>query len=129
MVRDGKVLVVQRASDDDSYPNLWELPSGKKEPMELVTESVVREVKEEVGLEVKVLDVVATFNFVVEKPEETRDFTQLIFAVEETVKNEVKLSQEHQDFKWITKGELDSLNISKETKEAISKVFKYLNSI
>lgn len=126
VIRDGKILVVQRALDDDSYPGLWELPSGKKEPLELVTDSVTREVREETGLSVKPLDVVFTFNFTVEKPEEIRDFTQLIFAVEETDQKEVVLSEEHTEFKWINQEELDTLNISNETKAGIRKVFEYL---
>lgn len=127
VVREGKILVVQRALDDDSYPGLWELPSGKKEPLESVTDAVTREVREETQLEVKPLDVVFTFNFTVEKPDEIRDFTQLIFAVEEVAEKEVVLSEEHKEFKWITQDELDTLNISDETKAGIKKVFAYLS--
>lgn len=129
VVKNNKILVVKRASDDDSYPNLWELPSGKKEPLEKVTDSVVREVFEETGLKVKVLDTIFSFNFSIEKESEIKDFTQIIFAVETVGENQVELSGEHQEFKWIAESELDSLNISEETKEGIKKAFNYSRSL
>lgn len=33
---DDKVLIVQRNSNEDIFPDLWELPSGKKEDLEIV---------------------------------------------------------------------------------------------
>lgn len=129
VVKNNKILVVKRASDDDSYPNLWELPSGKKEPLEKVTDSVVREVFEETGLRVKVLDTIFSFNFSIEKENEIKDFTQIIFAVETVGETQVELSGEHQDYKWIAESELDSLNISEETKEGIKKAFNYSRSL
>lgn len=31
IIQDSKVLIVQRSSNEEAYPNLWEVPSGKKE--------------------------------------------------------------------------------------------------
>lgn len=36
IISNSKVLIVQRAADEEVYPNLWEVPSGKKEPMEKI---------------------------------------------------------------------------------------------
>lgn len=129
IIKDKKILVIQRSSNDDSFPNLWELPSGKKEPLEKATDSVVREVFEETGLKVMVKDVIFTFNFIIEKETEIKDFTQIIFAVEIVGDSQVKLSDEHQGFRWIGESELDSLNISEETKEGIKKAFNYSNGL
>lgn len=123
IIHNGKILILQRSSDDDIFPNLWELPSGKKEPMEKVEDAVAREVLEETGLSVSVDSILDTFNFLVEKPEEIRDFTQLVFAVRPDKNVDVKISSEHQDFRWIDKNELENFNISKETKAAIRKAF------
>ena len=64
VVRQGeRVLVIQRGQDVPG-PGYWALPSGKVEPGEAQDMTVVREVREEVGLEVrpigKVWECVAT---------------------------------------------------------------------
>ena len=50
--RDGKVLLVKRKN----YPSkgYWALPGGRVEYGESVTETVIREIKEETGLDIKV---------------------------------------------------------------------------
>jgi 8-oxo-dGTP diphosphatase len=51
--KDGCFLITQR-KDDDSFGGFWELPGGKKEPTESLKECVVRELKEELDIEVEV---------------------------------------------------------------------------
>jgi 8-oxo-dGTP diphosphatase len=51
LVRRGEqVLLVRQQGPDDPQPN-WALPGGVVEPGELVTEALVRELREETGLE------------------------------------------------------------------------------
>lgn len=120
----GKVLVIQRAADDESFPGLWEIPSGKREEFEKTTDGVKREVKEETGLDVEVGSPVGVFDFRTEKVDEIRNATQISFLVKPIGKVEVKLSSEHQNFTWIDESEINTYNISKETKEIILKAFK-----
>lgn len=128
LIKDEMILILRRSLNDDVYPGLWELPSGKKEPLESVWDSVVREVKEETGIDVTALDVVSTFNFEVDKPDEIRDVTQIVFLVEPTVSISVTISNEHDEFKWIKKDEMKNYNLSKETQTAIEKAFLYLTT-
>ncbi len=53
--RRGKMLI-DRRKPQGLLGGLWELPGGKVEPGETPAQAVVREVKEEVGLEVEVLE-------------------------------------------------------------------------
>lgn len=123
IINDSKILIIQRAASEEAYPNLWEVPSGKKEPMEKIGDTVIREVYEETGLKTKVIKVVDVFNFMVEKTNEIRDVTQINFLLKMSEESEVKLSTEHQNFAWITKDELNKYNLSKETKNSIAKAF------
>ena len=123
IVHDNKVLIVQRASDEEAYPDLWEVPSGKKEPLEKVTDAVLREVKEETGLTAEIIKMVDVFNFSVEKPDETRDVTQINFLLKLIGNSEVKLSNEHQNFAWISKDEINNYNLNEETKTSIKLSF------
>ncbi len=46
-----KILITQRAQLAP-YGGLWEFPGGKLEPNELASSALIREIKEEVGLDV-----------------------------------------------------------------------------
>ncbi len=124
VVNNNKVLVVQRSSDEDILPNLWEFPSGKKEPLEKVKDAAKREVKEETGLDVKIGKPITVFNFGWEKENEIRDATEIVFLGKIEGKDKVKISSEHQDFAWITKDEIKGYNMSAETKSAIKKILR-----
>lgn len=124
IIHDNKVLIVQRSSDEEAYPDLWEVPSGKKEPLEKITDAILREVKEETGLITEIVKVNDVFNFSVEKPDEIRDVTQINFLLKLVGNSEVKLSSEHQNFAWISKDEIDNYNLSIETKTSIKQSFR-----
>lgn len=125
VVYKNKVLIVQRSTDEETYPNLWELPSGKKEPLETATDAVTREVKEETSLDTEIISIINTFNFKVEKENEIRDVTQINYLLKINGNSKVKISDEHQNYAWITNNELDNYNLSKETKGTISKAFTF----
>lgn len=123
---EGRILVLQRSDDDDSYPGLWELPSGKREPFEPSLDALQREVKEETGLDVEPLMPVSLFEFAIEKEEEVRDVTQINYLVKATEKPNVRLSEEHQNHAWISPEDVGDYNFSDETRETIMTVFKIL---
>lgn len=121
-----QVLIVQRGADEEAFPNLWEIPSGKREFFESSLEALKREVQEETGLMVKPIVPVAVFEFKVEKPNEVRDATQICFLVKLTGSREVTLSSEHQNYAWVEENDLDNYSLSKETKGAIKQAFYYV---
>jgi len=62
MVRGGKVLIAQREAG--SHMELrWELPGGKLEPDEDPEECIVREIKEELDMEIEVSDIYKVVKF------------------------------------------------------------------
>lgn len=52
LFRDGKILIAQRNADSH-LGGLWEFPGGKREPGETFEQCLVRELREELGVEVK----------------------------------------------------------------------------
>lgn len=54
--KEGKILICQRAMDDECAM-LWEFPGGKKEPGESLEECITREIREELELDIIVLGI------------------------------------------------------------------------
>ena len=74
--KEKKVLILQRSKDDDIFPEMWELPSGKREFLENSESCLMREMKEETGLSnFKIIMPFYVFEYQIEKPEEIRDAT------------------------------------------------------
>lgn len=59
---DGRLLVVRRGNPPGQ--GLWTVPGGRIEPGERMRDAVVREVREETGLEVEVEGIVGVFELV-----------------------------------------------------------------
>lgn len=105
-----EVLLIQRSSDDH-WPLHFEFPRGKcdKPIGEDVVHCAKREIKEETGLDVNVLRLLDTFQYLADGG--TRKTTCYNFLC--TMKNpnqDVKLSKEHEGYKWISQmGEAELL--------------------
>ena len=52
--KNGKVLIAQRKEDCPREPLMWEFPGGKVERGEMPPQSLKREIKEELGVEIDV---------------------------------------------------------------------------
>lgn len=52
ILQNGKVLITKRCADNPRRPNLWCLAGGKADENENVIETLIRETKEELGLEI-----------------------------------------------------------------------------
>mgnify|MGYP000970298299 CR=1 FL=1 len=103
MVRDGKVLIAQREAG--SHMELrWEFPGGKLEPGETPEECIVREIKEELDIEIEVIDIYKVVKFEYKE----KDILLLCYLCN-IVKGEGK-PLECEDFKWVTRDELLSFN-------------------
>lgn len=122
-----QVLVVQRSKDLAVYPCAWELPSGKREFFESSYECLLREVREETGLDIEVIAPVSVFDYVIERPNETRDTTQVTFLARVSVDKPVVLSSEHQDHAWISLGRVEDYELSPETKVTVLRAFEMLD--
>ena len=97
--RDGKLLITQRPADAH-LGGLWEFPGGKREPNETFEECLVRELREELGIEVTVGDLVETL--IHAYPEKT---VHLKFFRCKWQQNEAR-PLGCSAFKWICQGDL-----------------------
>jgi len=127
LINNNKVLILQRNINENIFPNIWELPSGKKEFEETTEQALVREFYEEAGIKIKIINIISVFDYVIKKKDEIRYSTQINFLVKfKNKKNTIKISEEHQNFMWVNKKSLNNFNLTKLTKNVLKKVFDNL---
>lgn len=97
--RNGKLLITKRY-DDAHLGGLWEFPGGKREPKESFEQCLVRELREELGIEVTVGELVESLTH--EYPGKT---VHLKFFVCEWQKNEPQ-ALGCSECKWVTARQL-----------------------
>lgn len=97
--RDGKLLITKRY-DDAHLGGLWEFPGGKREPEETFDQCVGRELREELGIEVTVGELVESVTH--EYPGKT---VHLKFFFCDWHKNEPQ-ALGCSEYKWVTPEEL-----------------------
>ena len=112
VVKDGKYLITRRALNKKNFPGKWTVPGGNLEVKDYihrrkdtsshwynVLEDVLRrEIKEEVGLNVKNLGYVTSMTFI--RPDHTPTLIISVFA--EYGSGEVVLNEESVDFAWVS---------------------------
>lgn len=93
----GELLLIKRGGNNPHKPGVWEIPGGRLEPMEDPFEGLKREIKEETGLDVEVMNPLRIHHF-------TRDDGQKITMITflcKPVSGSVNLSNEHTEYLWI----------------------------
>jgi len=124
-----QILLLQRARKDH-WPNFWEFPRGKcdKPIGESLVKCVQREIKEETGLDVEPLILIDTFNYLADKGTRKTICHNFLCRMKDP-EQKIKLSKEHQDFKWVSElGEIELLLLP-EQKKTIEKVLNSDRSI
>lgn len=115
------MLIAWRSADDDFLPGHWEQVGGSLDSGENPVDGLKREVKEETGLSIYVIKPYYVYQYI----DEAKDsVVEIAFICKVAGSSEVVLSPEHQKYKWITAGEVDSMQpITDMVKEAIKKGF------
>jgi 8-oxo-dGTP diphosphatase len=104
--RDDQVLLLRRSAAKDHAPGEWEVGSGRVRQGESALQAVLREAKEETGLDVEVVGPLDTFHFY-RGP--TREEAIGIAFHCRGMGGALRLSAEHDLARWIPAGNLASM--------------------
>ena len=107
---EGKILLLKVRLKSSHDAGKWEIPGGKVKKGEFFDQALKREFMEETGLEINIdsLYNVIQNEYTACKTNEKIKSIQLIMKVS-SQSDEVKISAEHDDYKWFTAEELNEL--------------------
>lgn len=110
-------ILLLRRSEKCKGVGEWSLPGGGLEKGEDPTQSIIREVKEETGLEIYDVKPIYVVSFT-----EGQNFVVMIGYGVKTKSENVLLNWEHDQFKWVQKDEVLNSNISDVIKDFVKKL-------
>lgn len=117
---EGKILIAQR-NLKKSQGGLWEFPGGKIEPNETKEEAIIREIKEEMDIDIEAK------KFIGQKVFNYPDKDINLIAIEcKQIKGDIKLN-EHEDIKWVNKNELRNFNFAPADKFIVNAILENNN--
>jgi len=102
-IENGIEFLLLKRAEGQPYPGLWQMVSGKIKDGETAHHTAIREIKEETGFVPSQLWVAPTVNSFYEPKNEFICLLPVLAARVDP--SEVRLSDEHTDFKWVTKAE------------------------
>lgn len=104
IIENNRVLCAQR-SENMSHPLLWEFPGGKIEAGETASACIIREIKEELNIEINILERLEShFHTYPQKKE-----IELIPFICSYIDGNFML-KEHKEIRWVSFSELNQLN-------------------
>jgi 8-oxo-dGTP diphosphatase len=110
IVRGDKYLILKRSPNAVRFPNLWDFPGGRLEPDEKPEDGAIREVKEETTIDVKIIKKLGAYEFDFDNLGKTsHQFS--VYESEVIGDDEVVLSSEHSEYRWLTKEDVLKLQI------------------
>lgn len=119
-IHDGKKEVLAAQRSHGEYEGLWEFPGGKIEEGETAQEALVREIREELAIEIEAGTLIAAIEY---------DYPGFHLSMEcfsAQIKSSSPVCLEHKELRWISDCELNSISWLPADKEAVSAARKLL---
>ena len=110
IIRDGKVILLRNERDE------WELPGGKLELSESPEPCLVREIAEELRLEIIPESILSSWTYTIVPGV---DVLILAYGCLESSRGEAVLSDEHRELRWFPLAEIDALTMPEGYKASI----------
>lgn len=115
-----KKRIFATAKGYGQFKGQWEFPGGKIEPGEIPQQALAREIQEELKTKIKVDDFIQTVEY---------DYPDFHLSMDcfwcEIIEGDLILL-EAQDARWLTKGELDSVNWLPADLELVDRIRKLM---
>lgn len=116
--KEGKFLVLRRSKTASAKPLSWDLPGGVLDFGEDPVKGIIREIKEETGITIKKIE-----PFDIEaRIAPNKEFWVTIAYKTQCGSQDVKLSFEHDEFRWLSLKEFLKLESSEKLQRFVKKL-------
>jgi A/G-specific adenine glycosylase len=107
VIRKGKRVLIAQRPQDDMFGGMWEFPGGKQEEGETLQTCLKREIKEELGVKIKVSEEIGVFKTTYSH------FRVTLYAFECKLSSGRPRSIQVDDFRWVPLDALEDFPMSK----------------
>jgi len=114
IILDGDMVLVTQRSEEMPHPLKWEFPGGKLKIGEAPEGCIIREIREELGVEISVLQLLPSV-----KHAYIQNIVKLIPFVCVIERGEIMLS-EHRSYRWIHRSLLEHLDLLEADVEVVA---------
>jgi 8-oxo-dGTP diphosphatase len=115
VLKRGKLLILKRKDDDDSYPGLWDCVGGHFEKGESAEDCMLREAREEAGQTMKIVKGGPLIEFL----DEYGRAVAVPFVLRPDPRRKIVVS-EHSESRWIRLGEVPDYEIVPDLAKALA---------
>jgi len=119
VIMDGDRVLVTQRSELMPHPFKWEFPGGKLKAGETPEGSIIREIREELGVEISVLQLLPSV-----KHSYSNSAIKLIPFVCTIKRGKIKL-REHRSYRWVPRSELEEIDWLEADVEVVALVNRY----
>jgi 8-oxo-dGTP diphosphatase len=99
---EGKYLLLRRSAEKDFAAGAWECVTGRVDQGEGFEDAVRREVREELGVEVRLDFIVGTTHFYRGDPGPENELIGVVYACTLDEPGAIRTSAEHSEARWVT---------------------------
>ncbi|MBO4294356.1 MAG: NUDIX hydrolase [Alphaproteobacteria bacterium] len=104
IICNGALLIVKRSATDGFMPNAWDFPGGGVEKGETLVSALIREVKEEINVDISNADIeLIGVSEEISQKEEIKHEIQFNYEIVLESRVPVRLNSEHSAYDWIDK--------------------------
>jgi len=115
-----KILFIRRSRKDGWKDGFWEIPGGKLDEGQDISHALEREVFEEASLLVNPINRLAFFESSLVTQGKYKGLTYIcLVGISITDDNDVRLSEEHDQYKWVEYKKGLDLKLTDETRKAL----------
>ena len=121
-IKDGKILLIKRAFEPSK--GKWSIPGGLVEIGETLSDACAREMEEETGIKIQVLELINAYDMIVPDDAGKIKFHYvLIDFLARPVGGTEKSSVEVLEMRWVTPEEARQLDMTKSARKALQELF------